>query len=227
MNFLTLAQMVCQESGISETGPSTTKGQTGIYGLVVKWVNQSWIEIQNEYDWPWMRKTKEFTLVDGQQAYTPVGLNLTGVLKTWKLDTIKIYQTSIGVTTEKYLTPMDYDDLIKSYNIGSQPENRPISVAQKTDPDGDVLYFGPVPDQSYTAHGDYFERPSELSEDGDVPEMPERFHVLIVDKALIKYGRYDNAMEIYEISKENYRELFEDLWSQYGPKISLGKSPIS
>ena len=50
------------------------------------------------------------------------------------------------------------------------------------------IAFGPIPDIVYHINGEYYKKPIEFSADTDTPRIPERYHMLIVYKAMQYYG---------------------------------------
>jgi hypothetical protein len=107
---------------------------------------------------------------------------------------ITIYLTSAGVGGENYLTPIDWVDFRERYKRGSQTTGQPIHVT--IDPQNNLV-LGPKPDAIYTINGEYQMSPQTLTADADVPEMPSRFHSLIMYRAMEKYGASNNALEVF------------------------------
>jgi len=61
MDFLQLVQRTRRECGVAGSGPSTTASQTGELAKLVEWVQQSWVEIQEEQpDWGFLRNPVSF-----------------------------------------------------------------------------------------------------------------------------------------------------------------------
>ena len=58
---------------------------------------------------------------------------------------------------------------------------------------------------------DYYMGGQELAADGDIPEMPERFHDLIVYRAMEKYAYRESAGEVLARAKEEGRRILRQL----------------
>lgn len=199
-SFLTLCQELRQETSDSGTGPTTVVSQTGELGRYVKWIRDYWTELQNEQDtWRWMRKsfTVNTVAADGAYAYTDctdtVSLAVISRWARWYQDSFKCYLSASGVGAERYLDWVDWDTFRRRYRYGTQTDSHPVHVSQ--DPTGSFV-LGPKPDAVYVVSGDYQIGPQTLSADADVPELPTRFHSLLVFGGMIKYGGNRVAPEV-------------------------------
>ena len=199
MSYLTLCQDLRRECSASGTGPSATTGQTGEYLKIINWVKNAWLEIQQQHDdWRWMRKsfTVSATSGDGAYAYTDctdtVSLAAISRFSMWHKDSFKCYLTSTGVGGEVPLRWMPWEQFRRIYRYGTQTNGPPAYVSE--DPT-QAFVLGPIPDATYTVSGDYQIGPQTLSADADTPEMPTRFHQLIVYNAMLRYGFHQVAPE--------------------------------
>lgn len=188
-----------QEATDSGTGPSAVTGQSGELARFVNWIKNAWVDIQNSReDWIWMRKsfTVQTVASDGEYAYTDCTDTVTGTAiarwARWYKHEFKCYLTSTGVSGEVPLIWLNWDTFRRIYRYGTQNNGQPIHVSQ--DPTGKFC-LGPKPDAIYTVSGDYHIGPQVMTADGDEPEMPSRFHRLIVYEALSRYGGHRAAPE--------------------------------
>ena len=207
MTYLSLCQDTrreCRVAGTSTT-PSTVVGQTGRLGDIVAWVAQAYTEIQEAKDWNWLRSTFTVNTVANDDTYaygdctdSRLSAVLTRFSKWWLRNgdesNITLYLTSAGVGGENYLTPIDWIDFRERYKRGTQTTGQQIHVA--IDPQGNLV-LGPKPDAIYTINGEYQMSPQTLTADADVPEMPTRFHSLIMYRAMEKYGAANGAPEVF------------------------------
>ena len=95
------------------------------------------------------------------------------------------YLSSTGVGGEYYLWPMEYDTFLQRYKFGAQTNGQPENFS--VDSDGNLV-LGPKPDDVYVVRGTFQRGPQTLALDADTPEMPSRFHLLIMYEAMSKYG---------------------------------------
>jgi hypothetical protein len=99
-------------------------------------------------------------------------------------------------------------------------QTRPVAIAIGPD---QSLNLGPPPDGEYTITGDFFVTPQELVLDADVPfHFPTRFHLLIVYKAMTKYGGYEAAPEVSQRGLDEYSRLFSQLLSVRAERMTWG-----
>jgi hypothetical protein len=91
MNFLSLANALRQECGISASDLTTVTGQTGEAKRCVDWINRAWMDLQAmRQDWLWMRSTASFPAVAGQAFYTPAQAGVTD-FGLWTRTTFRNY----------------------------------------------------------------------------------------------------------------------------------------
>jgi hypothetical protein len=194
-DFLTICQEVRTKSGISGTGPTTVVSQTGILGRLVDAVRDAWLRIQtDEKDWKWMWVDAYGLSVLSATTDFP----LTGVEKI-HTKTFMIYETSLGLSDRTKISYVDWDRYQASFGqLQTIPTERPSVVTQK--PNGD-LHFYPTPVLNYTCDFEYQKEPQLLSGNTDVPELPARFHPLIVWEALNEFGGLEDAPEVIDTSK--------------------------
>ncbi|MYD93355.1 MAG: hypothetical protein F4Y02_06625 [Chloroflexi bacterium] len=240
--FLELCQAVAAESGtIHGVQPATTTGQTDRLGLIVGWVRQAWVDIQNSADWRFLYR--DFTqagvvrLVQGQRTYT--GKLLRSDFARWVLaDPLN----GTGMTAdpgergdrsgEFELFPMDYEAYRRTHQfVVGDEQGVPRNVAVNYEND---LVVGPIPDRTYVLRGPYVRAPQMLGKDADgndlsqpdedVPIMPAQYHEAIKWKALRLLGEFDEADTlVLQTADINYRSyasaMRRDLLRRGGPYI--------
>ena len=204
--FLALCQDVVEECGIPAGGPSTVLNQDGQLKEVVKWVRDSWVDIQNWHqNWRWMRRTATIDTVADQRAYAPTAFtdevttnNVDRFSHWWAhrlVDPPKCYLKTTGVGGEYFLSWSAWDYYKTVYLIG---QNRTISStpATITFDESDNINLGPIPNDVYTITVDYQLSAQVLANDNDVPELPADFHRLIVYEAMRRYAGKEAAPEV-------------------------------
>ena len=239
MTFLELARRACVECGVSTGAPinvtlPSVVGATGSVGRIVNWVNDAWTDIEMEHDdWGWMRSSAllgggvSFQTVDGQTSYPlGVGPGTVGVIPDdfgkWDEQTFRNYTTSAGFSNENYLDIISFDAWRNGYMYGAMRMVRTRPVAIAIGPD-QSLNLGPPPNALYTVTGDYFVAPSEMVADTDVPVgLPRQFHMLIVYRAMMKYGQYESAQEVYTRGQEENAGMYSRLQLLRAPRVSFG-----
>lgn len=204
--FLQLCARTASECGVSTTEPTATAGQTGRLGQIVNWTNAAWLELQQDRnDWRFMVGSFSVNTTSGDGDYTLVNLGLTAAgFRDFRRESLKIYLASAGVGTQTELTFMEYDDWDAIYNIGTQTNSYPRYFT--IDHDNDLL-LAPKPDGIYTVTGEYMKAATELSGDDDTPELASEWHLAIVYLAMMKYGRYAGAPEVFADGERNWKRM--------------------
>lgn len=214
MTYLELCQMIARESGtVSGTLPSSVVTQTGRLGKIVHWVDTAWRQIQNRRNaWLWMRG--EFGSPDavtsaGTARYTAASWNLTRWAE-WitTADTVTIYKQSEGVSDEVPMLFMPWALYRRTYDRGDQQQDRPVHYS--VSPAGEFC-LGPKPDDIYVVRGEYRKSPQTLSANGDIPELPVRFHEVIAWYAFLLLAEHDEGNLHIAVALRRYRELMGDL----------------
>lgn len=225
MNFLELVNSTRENCGVPGT-IATVAGATNESLLLINWVRQALKEIeQDRPDWEWMRKPFSFNTVVAKQSYsaaTDIGLADFGY---WRNNSFRIYLTSAGVANEIILDQYEYNLFRDYYLLGSRKlaYARPAAIAVSPDRS---LVLGLAPSDIYTVSGEYFRVPQVLSADTDIPDMPERYHMAIVYKAMVKYGNYWAAPEQTQAGASQLSALMNTMAADQTPTVFLGGAMI-
>ena len=230
MTFLQLCNRAKQECGISGADLTTTVGQTKELKRLVDWVAQSYVEVQEERDdWDFMRKPVTFNTVDGQQTYhvgSGLDINIADFGK-WRNDSFRAYLQSAGVGTEVILQQYyNYSEFRDFYLLGSRRlvTGRPLYIT--INPSDRALLLGFTPNDVYVTSAEYYCTPAEFTADADTPIFPSRFHMLVVYKAMQKYGLFESAQEQIESGRTQYNTMLNRMLSDQTPQIMHGGSFI-
>ena len=115
---------------------------------------------------------------------------------------------------------MAYEGWRNVYNFGgnrvaySRPVQYAISPAK-------AVCLGPVAVSGYTVTLDYFSAPTDLTADEDEPDMPAEFHMAIVWRALMMYGKYESAADAYDNGKEEWKAWKARLEASRLPEVGF------
>jgi len=204
MNFLQLCQRLRQEVGGTGSGPSTVLSQSGENRLYVDWINQACKEIQSDrLEWRFMWSQGSVAL--------PVGAQINALpvdLKTLDPDSLLLDGGRIDL--------FDYSVFRNNYRASYSGKPTVCTIL----PNGQ-LKTNTVPDQAYTLNFDYWTKPVSLSENTDIPSLPEEYHMLIVYKAMQYYAGYENAGEVYQDGRIRYEEMLPDVELTQLPAMTL------
>lgn len=231
MNYLQLCQDLRREVRIPGSGPAAVTGQTGQLADLVAWIADAWTELQGDStSWKWM--TSRFTVntvaADDTYAYTDCTDTVVSPaavisrFSNWRpydadgTPMFMSYLTSAGVNNRTFLQYVDWGEFRSVYRNTVQNPGPPIWVA--VDPQMNFV-LGPAPDAVYTITGDYQRGPQVLTANADTPDMPTRFHKLIVYLAMEKYaGSLASAENMFRAKSEGAR-LMRQLRRNQIPKF--------
>lgn len=204
MTFLQLASRLRQECGVAGTGPTTVIGQTGELKRLVDWIADADEEIQQEHnDWRFMAGSFSITAVNGTASYLPAAFTPAVTnFRDVRQDTVNVYLTSRA--NESRLRFMDYQTWFDTYNTGEQTTGRPVHYTIGND---QSIKLGQTPDAAYTITGEYQKTAARMTVDADTPIYPAEFHMLPVYLAMMKYGRFTAANEVFSDGERLYKKM--------------------
>lgn len=221
--YLELVQDLARESGSMDPSNITTvTGLTGRSAKMANWVKQAWTNIQNSRrDWGWMVCEFTDTLIPGTAVYTANSFNLTRFSR-WAVDRhwympLSLRDDSIGLSDEHEIPQISYEEWRSLYGRGDQTDqHRPTvwAISPKNE-----LVFGAYPDDDYTVRGQYVKGPQILAANADIPEMPERFHQLIMWEALRLLMLHDGAFNEASFPTQEMAILRQELEFDQLPEV--------
>lgn len=215
----------------------TLPALTGQMLRVANWVSDAWRDLQMEdRDWRWMRRQ---TIADvtspGGVGYTPTQMGVpanVGVSRWWREGPrsdgtggykVRAYLPAVP-GNEWPVHELSYDNFAARFMVGEQRPAAPQFWAEA--PNGDFL-VGPPPDQAYKVRADYVRAPQELVRaDNTVPELPAKFHWMIMWRALFQHGGFEAAPDVVERAKDNYDRLELVLNREQGAEIQTQWGPL-
>lgn len=210
MTFLELCQRVRQESGISGSGPITVVNQQAILAKVVEWVKQADLDIQRlQPDWSFLWRMGSAALQADVRQYSTLDLGLVNVnqIKRIAIDGQPLKELSWELFRNRgFLTATD--------------KQRPTAYTFR--PDGLMQVF-PVPDSAYTLDVEYSVLPVPLMDDNDVSAIPERFHDVIMHKALMYYASHEEDGSLLQVATMRYDNALAELSSACLPRMSFSR----
>jgi hypothetical protein len=118
---------------------------------------------------------------------------------------------------------MDYDEWRNGYLYGAlrTSVSRPLVITINT---FKSIGCGPISDYGYTVVGDYFAGPTPLVLAADVPALPPQFHYAIVYKAMMYYGSFMGAPEVFERGQEEFGKMMKRLTATRLPECQMNGS---
>lgn len=222
MNLLALAQRLHRESARSGSGPTSITGATKDHARLFDWIADAWLELQSRpIDWRWMRKSLDGDTTLTQTSYTGAELGAADFGR-WRVPsdeyTVKAYLAANPTRVWKLRwVPLES---FKTTYIDAEP-----NAAQPIDwsiADDDSLLIGPLSDQVYKIRAEYLMAPTLLEDDADEPEFATQHHLMLMWRALMEVGKFDNAPDVLARAAANYARMEHTLLAEYARPITLG-----
>ena len=206
MNYLQIVQRVHSESGRSTAAPTSVVGANDRHVRLFNWVADAWRDLQGERDWRWMRNTLDAALTANQQTYSGADLGATRFGRWRKED--HDYSPYVYVDgAPNAMWPLAFwqlDQMRARFIYRTWGASTPIAWSYN---EANELLIGPQPALPYKLRIEYWKEPSELAADADTPDMPDRFHMLLVWAALQEVAKFDAAPEVLARAEKNHGAL--------------------
>ena len=221
MNLLELVNRTRSECGISGPALTSVQNLTGEAARVRDWVKTAWIDLQaSKEDWNFMRNGAVFTLTADKQFYTPTEAGVDD-FGNWKRDSFRCSTNGNNYLDEQLLNYMEYTTFRNLYMYANMRNTFARPVVVTIDPQKN-LGFGSIPDQPYVIVGEYYSKPYELEADTDEPDMPERYQMAIVYRAMQYYAGYEAAPEVLTRGQYEFNRLMKRLEIDQLPTLISG-----
>ena len=222
--YLQLVNKLRRECGVSGSDVATLSSQTAEFNRLAGWINLSWLDIQEAHDdWFFLRQPFAFPTVAQQFSYTPTQalISTSPGLGNWKRDSVRAYSPALGYGNEMIMPYINYDTFLMQFQYGSMRTTYTRPSVFSIDPFRNLV-FGAVPDAIYNVVGEYYQAPSELVLDGDIPVLPTRYHNMIVYRAMVHYGMFEAAGETIQRGQAEFDKMMMRLVSDQLPDLLFG-----
>ncbi len=214
MNYLEIARAVRAQSGISGEGPSNVNETVGIYGDVLRWVREAYNEIQTEYEnWNFLHVNYAMTLPN---LFLEMSMPTEGVRVIAK-ETF-VWQFQLGDKNRIQYVPYSVWKIKDEFALKTPKIEEPSYVTIL--PNGNLLFNSRFAEELLISFEGYRE-PAVMVNSTDIPIFPAQYHDLIQFKALMKYGAYYNAQEVYKANEIAYKNLLSKMKYSELPRENL------
>ena len=180
-DFLSMCKNVAQDAGLSGSINSVANN-TGDLARVVRYVREACVAIESRWgDWKFNYKSGYTTMLGaGLSTYAaPADLH------RWNKDRMYIN----GNKVPKH-TVLEYHEF-RGWPI--QTTGTPAAVVIMPD---NALLFYPAPDSDSVFTADYYKAAADLTDNTDIPNVPQRYCPVIQAYALLAYAQYDASDEL-------------------------------
>lgn len=222
-NYLALVQKLALECGVPTSKITTVVGQSGESARLCGWIADAWndIGILHE-DWLFLEKDFSFATTATKPTYDPAADASLSDFGSWKNDSFRIYTTAMAFADEQIAPFVEYATWRDLYQYGQMRTTYSRPVMTTVTPEK-YLGLGPLPDAvGYTVVGKYFRIPNVLAADSDATLLPAKYDLLPVYKAMMSYGAYEAAPEVYSRGEKAYSEMLGKLIIEQLPGITFG-----
>lgn len=200
MDYLGLCRRVRRMAGAAGDGPTSVVSQVGEYRRIVDWVAQAWVEIQQlRPDWMFSWSPFSYT--------TNAGVRDVDLSRFGRIDphTLRVDGEAINEAPFSRAT--------------AETSGKPRAFSFR--PDGRIRFL-PTPDASYLITGETYLPPQLLRINTDVPRLPSEHRMIIVYRALMHYGAYEAAQDVYQDAFLEYNRGLTALERAQTPALHLG-----
>lgn len=210
-NFLALVQELVTELGIGGANQGATVPSEVVNLTGQLWNAQNWIKKANNNinilhtDWQYMSVEYAETLTIGSKAVPEH--SGTATVKMWDRRSFWIERETTAASQLSWVPWEEFRSRVLP-GPAAVSNSKPSLITQKRD--GSLLLNVPC-NEEYAITAEFYKRPTLLGIDGDLPDMPDDFHRVIICEAAIKYGNKEAAMEVINGMEAEYGYLIEKL----------------
>lgn len=202
--FLQLCEQLREEVGVQGT-ISTTANQTSMHLRLINYVKKANRKIQRrKINWKflWAEWSVALSTATDGELTAPGGLGMFDQTSFW---------LGAGTDDALPLTYVDHKQWRDHYRHEYTDADEPAFVTIK--PNGKVVLL-PEPSSAYDATvltADYWRKPVELVDNGQVSLIPEEFHDIIIAQAKVYFAEKNHDTGLYQSAmiehEDHYREL--------------------
>lgn len=175
---------------------------------ITNYLNDTLNDIFNEYRLPFMETTHDYTLSVGSSDIT----NGSG------LPTDYVQALDFTITTSGYESVIPFVDVRTIDGFYPDPDDttrNPANVPQFIYYYAETLRTSPKPNLAYTGTLRYYKKPTMLSADADVPDIPSEFEELLVVGAAYRVMQVKDNYDQAAILQNKYDEILQKLVVKY------------
>lgn len=197
----TLGDIVSKvQQRVRDTGYSSSE--------IKNYINDTQNDVFNEYRLPFMQASQNYTLV----------ANVSDITNGSELPTNFVQAIDLILTTNGRDTVIPYRDTVWIDENHPNPDDtdvNPAGVPRYWYKYGETIRVFPVPDTGYTVTLRYHKKPTVLSSDADVPEIPSEFEELLVRGAAYRVLQVKDNYDQAAIHEQKFDELLLKLAVKY------------
>jgi hypothetical protein len=237
MTFLELVQQLGSETGTElvskitsvEVPPAAAYGETTEHrSRLVRWAQRAWLDIQQDQtQWDFMVKRTMIHLAKGQLVYdlkfltdsynSAAGVDypyeaLVPFVASNDVRYVWVVDSKQGFPVTRNLCYYVPPERFYGYLDRSSDRNKGIPGRYSLTRDGCLEFDSAPPHDELRLEYQYRAMPQKLLVDADVPRgLPEKFHDLIIYRAMVHYAGFDESAAQLQRAAKLYRDLMNKL----------------
>lgn len=181
---------------VRDTGYSTTE--------IKNYINDTQNDVFNEVTLPFMQASTTYTLTAGDSDIT----NGSGLPANY-VQALDLILTSAG--REKVLTFVDVAALDEFHPDADDETRHSQNVPDQWYYYAETIRVYPEPNDAYTLTLRYYKKPTLLSADADVPDLPSEFEELLVVGAAYRVLQVKDKYDKAAVLQNKYDEILQKL----------------
>lgn len=182
---------------------------------IKNYINDAQNDIFNEFKLPQLQATQNYTLTINESDIT----NGSGLPSDY------VQAVNLVITADNYERPLTYVDFREIDRFDTDPDDtdaNPANVPDRWYYYNDTIRVFPVPSSAFTVTLKYYKRPTELSSDSDVPQVPKEFEELLVLGAAYRVLQVKDNYDQAGILENSFIEKLQKLVNKYS-RPQVGK----
>lgn len=171
---------------------------------ITNYINDTQNDVFNEYRLPFMQTSQDYTVTANESDITD-----GAGLPTNFVQAIDLSLTTSG--QEKVIQYIDFTELDQRYPDPTDVTAHPANTPQYWYKIDETIRLFPVPNNAYTLTLKYYKKPTILSSDAAVPEIPSQFEELLVVGAAYRVLQVKDNYDQATILENKYDELLQKM----------------
>lgn len=221
MKYVELVDALRREGGVSGVpGGKITTLQGSLPAEIERikyWIRDAWRDIQTEQtNWRFLFREAAHPIPQYTSVIYPPEFEARTVAE-WDPCTARIGPVGHGRHRSHPLIVENYRDM-RDW-MQTHPGHRAMPCRLSIHPRTEAIHLSPIADKEYEFFYDYWRVPQDLDEDNEEPIMPDRFHMLIVWRAIERYGSYQVAPDVLQRAERYGGQLMSALMHDQLPPL--------
>lgn len=225
MNLLAMVRRLHREVRRSGPQPNTLVGAPTEVLRLADWIADAWRELQAEpRSWRWMRRQMAASVEVGASSVN--GRDAMADFGRWRRADRTYKPRLVAASAPFSPWTLEWRELDAFRRLLDVPQADGTPGLWTIDNDESMLLL-PGAASEMMLRAEYTCVPTELVEDDDTPDMPEKHHMLLVWRAMVESGKSSVAAEDVSRAADHLDEMMATLLLEEGEQIKWASSPLA